>query len=270
MSRIIDREKKRKRKIKSMKILKTLILLALLAMPAFTADFKSGEELITGMHKKYAGEWYKTLTFVQKTITHKPDGTTEAAIWYEAMNLPGKLRIDFDPTDKGNGILFADGKINSFKDGKSAGSRAFVHPLMVLGFDVYGQPAETTIAQVKGLSIDLSVIHTEKWQGKDVYVVGAKQGDLSTPQFWVDKKNLYFVRLIEVRGREKKSIHETQFNKYQKVKGGWVSPEVLFFVDGKLSTTEEYSDIQADVSLSDDLWNAEKWMSVDKTYYKKK
>ena len=254
--------------MKNLKLI--LLLLVLTVMPSFAAEVKSGEDVIAEMHKKYAGKWYKTLTFVQKTITHKPDGTTSAEIWYEAMSLPGKLRIDIDPLDKGNGMLFADGKIFSFRDGKTGGGRPLVHPLMVLGFDVYGQPVETTVAQVKGLGIDLSTIHSEKWQGKDVYVVGAKQGDVTTPQFWIDKKSLLFVRLIQASGRDKKSVAETQFNKYVKAKGGWVAPEVLFFVDGKPTTTEEYTEIQADVALDAELWNPEKWTSVDRTYYKKK
>jgi len=239
-------------------------------MPAFAAEIKSGDDLIAAMYKKYAGKWYKTLTFVQKTITHKPDGTSTSETWYEAMTVPGKLRIDFADSKTGDGILFADGKIYSFRDGKPGAGRPFVHPLMVLGFDVYGQPAETTVAQVKGLGIDLSVIHEEKWMGKDVYVVGAKQGDLNTPQFWVDKKDLVFVRLLQLGGREKKTVQETQFNNYVKAKGGWVSAEVKFFTDGKLTTTEEYSDIQAGMPLDADLWNPDKWMTVDKTYFKKK
>ena len=251
-----------------MKKLIFLSLVLLLTVPALAADIKNGEELIAAMHNRYAGKWYKTLTFVQKTTNFKPDGTSTVATWYEAMSLPGSLRIDIDPMDKGDGILFTGGKVHSFRDGKLAGGRPFVHPLMVLGFDVYGQPVETTIAQVKGLGIDLSTMHEEKWQGRDVYVVGAKKGDLSVPQVWVDKKNLYFVRLIELAGKDKKSVHETQFNKYQKVKGGWVAPEVIFIVDGKTATTEEYTDIQADVDLSADLWNPEKWMNVDRTYYK--
>lgn len=254
-----------------MKILKlTLLLLVLTVIPAYAADLKTGEEVITAMQKKYAGKWYKTLTFVQKTITHKPDGTTSDETWYEAMTCPGKLRIDFADSKTGDGILFADGKIVSVRDGKVGPARPFVHPLMVLGFDAYCQSAETTIAQVKGLGIDLSVAHSDKWQGKDVYVVGAKQGDLATPQFWVDKKDLLFVRLIQAAGRDKKSVAETQFNKYVKAKGGWVAPEVLFFMDGKPTTTEIYTEIQADVTLDADLWNPEKWMTVDKTYYKKK
>jgi hypothetical protein len=251
-----------------MKKLSLFLLLLVLCSSAFAADIKTGEELIAAMHKRYAGKWYKTLTFVQKTTNFKPDGTSTVATWYEAMTVPGSLRIDFDPMEKGDGILFTNGKIHSFRDGKLAGGRPFVHPLMVLGFDVYGQPVETTVAQVKGLNIDLSTVHQEKWQGRDVYVVGAKQGDLSVPQVWVDKKNLYFVRLIELAGKDKKSVHETQFNKYQKAGGGWVAPEVIFIVDGKTATTEEYTDIQADVDLNADLWNPEKWTAADRTYYK--
>ena len=243
----------------------------MLSMPVWAVDIRSGDELVAAMHKKYAGKWYKTLTFKQITTTYKPDGTSEAATWYEALNAPGKLRIDFDPVEKGNGILFADGTLYSFRDGKLAAKRSFVHPLLVLGFDVYMQPVETTISQLKGMNIDMSVVHQEKWQGNTVYVVGAKQGDLRTPQFWITKKDLLFVRLLDLGGTDKRSVRETQFNKYQKAKGGgWVSAEVQFFVDGKRATTEEYSDIQTGMALDAGLWDAEKWLTVDHSYFKKK
>ena len=253
-----------------MKKLKILVLLAVTVMSVFAANIRSGDQLIAAMQKKYNGKWYKTLTFVQKTIHHQPDGTTTFEMWHEAMAVPGRLRIDFVDSKTGDGILFADGKIYSFRDDKPATGRPFVHPLLVLGFDVYMQPAATTIEQIKGLGIDLSVIHEEKWQGQSVYVIGAKQGDLNTPQFWVDKKNLLFVRLIQRGGRDKKSVQETQFNKYVKSGDGWVSAEVKFFVDGKPTTTEEYTDIQTGTKLSDDLWNPEKWQTADRTYFKKK
>ena len=254
-----------------MKTLKIFLLILIVSAGCYAADIKSGDDLVAAMYKKYDGKWYKTLTFVQKTITHKPDGTTEAAIWYEALSAPGKLRIDFEPLDKHDGIIFADGKIHVFREGKLANSRAFVHPLLVLGFDVYMQPAATTIAQLKGLGIDMSVIHEDKWQGEPVYVVGAKQGEMNAQQFWVRKKDLLFVRLIQLGGRDKKVVQETQFNKYVKVKGGgWVSAEVLFFADGKPATTEEYSEIQAGTALDANLWNPESWTTVDRTYYKKK
>jgi outer membrane lipoprotein-sorting protein len=255
-----------------MQNLKTIILLLLLtALPAFAADIKNGEELVAAMHKKYSKKWYKTLTFVQKTTQFKPDGTTNVTTWYEAMSVPGKLRVDVEPLENGNGFMFLDNTQHSFNKGKLARSQPRVHPLLVLGFDVYAQPVEKTVRLLKELGIDLAVFHEEMWQGKPVYVVGAKQGDLVSPQFWVDKKNLYFVRLIEPGGKDKKQVQETQFNKYQKVKGGgWVSPEVIFIVDGKQVLTEEYSDIQTDVKLDEKLFDPEKWAEADKTYYKKK
>ncbi|MFZ1699735.1 MAG: serine hydrolase [Pyrinomonadaceae bacterium] len=233
------------------------------------ADIKNGSDVVKAMHERYSSKWYKTLTFVQKTITHKPDGTDDVATWYEAMSLPGRLRIDIAPLEKGNGMLFTDGKIFQFRDGKTGTGRPLVHPLMVLGFDVYMQPVGTTVDQLKGLGINLSLSHQTKWQGRDVYVVGAENSDLTKPQFWIDKENLYFVRLIQLVGPERKVVTETQFNKYEKVKGGgWIAPEVLFFSDGRKTMTEEYSDIQTDVALDRDLWDSQKWMIVDRTYFK--
>ena len=53
-------------------------MLFVTAVPSFAAQYKSGEEVIAAMHKRYDGKWYKTLTFQQKTTNYKPDGTSEA------------------------------------------------------------------------------------------------------------------------------------------------------------------------------------------------
>lgn len=252
-----------------MKYLLTILFVALTSVSAFAGDVKTGEDVITKMHDKYANKWYKTLTFVQKTINYKPDGTSTSETWYEAMTVPGSLRIDF--ADKpGDGILFTNGQIYQWREGKGMPGRPFVHPLMVLGFDVYNQPAAKTIEQVKAMGIDLTSMHEETWQGRKMYVVGAAQGDLKKNQVWVDKDRLVFTRLIQMVGKDKDHVSETQFNKYEKHGGGWVSVEVLFFVDGKATTTEEYSEVQVDTKLDADLWNPEKWSTVDKSYWKKK
>jgi outer membrane lipoprotein-sorting protein len=250
-----------------MKHIKILLLLILLVAPLYAAP-KNGEELIAQMQKKYAGKWYKTLTFVQKTVFFKPDGTSDVQIWYEAMSLPGKLRIDIAPLEKGDGILFVDDKLSSIRGGKSLRTQPFIHPLLVLGFDVYGQSAEKTVRQLKELKMDLSILREDVWQGKPVYVVGAKKDDSRSPQFWIEKKNLLFVRLIEPTGKDGANIQEIQFNKYQKIKGGgWISPEVIAIVDGKTVQTEEYTDIQANIPLDEKLFDPMSWMTVDKNYF---
>lgn len=111
----------------------------------------------------------------------------------------------------------------------------------------------------------------DTWQGKPVYVVGAKQGDTRSKQFWIDKKNLYFVRLIEPIGKDKTQIQEIEFNKYQPVRtGGWIAPEVVFMVDGKRVFLEEYTEIQTNVAVDTNLYDPQKWMTVDRKYFQKK
>jgi len=246
-----------------MKYIFLMVALSLLALMA-TPDPKisNTNELISAMQKKYGKSWYKTATFVQQTTNIEPDGTSKVETWYEAMSVPGSLRIDFTPTKEGNGILFTDGKIFVFKNGKVDTTRAFEHPLLILGFDIYRAPAGEVTAKLQALRFDLSQFREDTWQGRPVYVVGAKAGDLHSPQFWIDRENLYFVRMLRPAGKDGAQTSETQFNKYQKLGGGWMAPEVIFMVDGKVVTTEKYSDMRADVTLDPKLFDPQFWTTV--------
>ena len=75
---------------------------------------KDGVEVISRMRERYLGKWYRTLTFVQKTTL--PDGKVEK--WYEAAELPGKLRIDIAPLEGKNTILFRNDSLYEFKAGR--------------------------------------------------------------------------------------------------------------------------------------------------------
>ena len=238
------------------------IIILLASNQTLAAKITTTEELVQAMQKKYAKSWYKTATFVQKTTNYQADGTKKVETWYEALSLPGSLRIDFTPVKDGNGILFTNYQIYIFKNGKQDSIRPFVHPLMVLGFDIYRLPMADVLEKLKGLKFDLSIFREDTWQGKPVYVVGAKQGDLHSPQFWIDKKNLYFVRMIRPAGRDGAQTQETQFNKYVRLGGGWMAPEVIFMVDGKTVTTEEYSDMRAEVVLDSKLFDPQYWTTV--------
>jgi outer membrane lipoprotein-sorting protein len=226
------------------------------------AQISSANELIVAMQKRYGESWYKTATFIQETTNFKPDGSSNVETWYEAMSVPGRLRIDFTPTAAGNGILFTDGKIFVFEDGKLKTTRPFDHPLLILGFDIYCSPASELITKLQAQKFDLSQFREDIWQDRPVYVVGAKAGDLHSNQFWIDQKNLYLVRLLRPAGKDFAQTQEVQFNKYQKLGGGWIAPEVIFMIDGKVVTTEKYSELRADVPLDPKLFDPQSWTTV--------
>lgn len=237
------------------------LLMAMLSVQA--KEIKTAEDLVQAMQQKYAKTWYRTLTFKQQTTQYHQDGTTEVSTWYEALSVPGHLRIDFDPVSAGNGVLFANDTLYSFKDGAQTESRPFVHPLLVLGFDIYYMPLPDAVSKLKQLKFDLSIIREDTWQGRPVYVVGAKAGDLHSSQFWIDKERLYFVRMLAPAGKDGTATQETQFNKYFQVKGGgWVSPEVVFMINDKPRTTESYTEVRTDVPLDDKLFDPQSWKTA--------
>jgi hypothetical protein len=238
-----------------------LVLLTLLLPLLTTRDStgstapKNGEELIAMMHNRYAGKWYRTLTFTQKTTL--PDGKVET--WYEALELPGKLRIDVAPLDSMKAIIFRNDSVYQFDGGKLKDSAAFVHPLMVLGFDVYGAPVSETVTKLKNLKFNLSKLHQTKWKGRSTYVVGAAAGDTTSPQFWIDAERLYFVRSFEPSKKNPAIVNETRFDKYVPLAGGWLEMEVLFLANGEQRVKEEYSSPKANVKLDPMIFEPKGW-----------
>lgn len=227
------------------------------------ARISSGTDLLRAMHDRYQGRWYDRLSFVQTTTF--PDGHTET--WYEALQLPGRLRIDMAPLDSQKMSLFRGDSLYVFEGGQRTRAVPFVHPLLVLGFDVYAAPPDSTAAKISALGFDLAKVHQDTWQGRPAWVVGAAQGDSVTPQFWVDAERLVFVRLIEHRdppanAPDRPALRiETLFNRYVPLGGGWVAPEVLFFVNGQQRLKEEYHDMRADPELGPALFDPGSYQS---------
>ena len=228
-------------------------------LAAFTVEaeeIRTGEALIQAMHDRYRNNWYETVTFTQKSTAHKPDGTNSSEIWHEAAMLPGKLRIDIGAPSEGTGTLIADGMLTSFKDGQVTRSLAFVHELLVLGFDVYRQDPQITIDQLKEQGFDLARVHEDTWEGHAVYVVGA-----TAKQFWVEKERLLFVRLMEPDRRDKAKRGETRFTDYRQLRVGWIAARVEFYSDGKNVFTEKYSEIEANPKLDPAIFDAKQFGS---------
>ena len=148
----------------STKLRLTLLIFLSLTL-AHAQDVRNGEDVLRAMHDRYAKSWYANLTFTQKSTTYNADGTTKVETWYEALELPAKLRIDIGPPKNGDGYLMVDGTLTILKEGRESGTRPLVNMLLVLGFDVYGQSPETTASVVKAEGYDLKKLHEDTWGG---------------------------------------------------------------------------------------------------------
>lgn len=235
--------------------------------PAVPEPYMSGDQLIEAMQNRYAGRWYRTLTFAQATTTIAPDGATENSIWYEALRLPSLLRIDFDPISAGNGVLIRRDTQYVVQRGNVVDRFPRTNPLLLLGFDVYFLPPAVTSDWLRRIGIDMTKIRRDEWQGRQVYVVGADgKTDLHSKQFWIDRENLIFVRLLQPAAADTSRTDDIRFLRYEKIGRAWVAPLVEFYRDGRLYFKEEYRHIRIDQPLDSLLFDPDSWSTARHWY----
>ena len=216
---------------------------------------ESGVDVIRAMHDRYASKWYDTLILAQ-TVNYYASGTgalDSARVWYESIKLPGVVRSDVAPLDNGNGEVFRDDSVYIFEGDSIVRSRPALHPVLILGFDIYVQPVEETVAKLEQFGFELDKLGEAEWEGRPVHVVGAASGDEIASQFWVDMENLLCVKLVAVN-RTTGVIREVQFKSYEPLGGGWIATELVFLRDGQVTISERYNFWEIDVDLDPRLF----------------
>lgn len=218
----------------------------------------SGATALTAMHGRYAPSWFKTLTFVQKTTLSLPSGGELVQTWYDALSLPGRMRVDTDRKSR-SGVLYVGDSVFTFASGKRTSTDSRLNDLLVVAFDAYTQSPSRTQAQLRRLGYDLSKFHEGMWQGRPVYVIGAERGDTTSDQFWLDRERLVVIRMI---GSGRQGRTDTRLTHYVETGGGWVATEVTQLVNGKRRIVQEYSNLRANVSLNDELFDPRTWSTA--------
>jgi hypothetical protein len=218
-----------------------------------------GESLVRAMHARYAGKWYNTLAFTQKTTRRLPNDSLRVDTWTEYGAMPGRLRIQFGAREAGNGAIYANDSVYAIRGGRVTARRAERNSLMVLGFDVYAQAPERSMQILREEGFALTPLRTETYQGRRTYVVGGGPGDTHSRQFWVDAERLVYVRSFEPYPGDTAKTMEVRFDGYQPFGGGWVSTDVDILVDGRSVQREEYSNVRVNVPLDPALFVPERW-----------
>jgi hypothetical protein len=222
----------------------------------------TGEQILRDMHDRYAGKWYRTMTFVQKTTAYDSTGKQTVSTWYESITLPGTIRIDFGSPSDGNGVLATRDSTFIVQKGAVTGRHPGGNILLTLAFDVYVGPVDGTVADVRAAGYDLSKVHRDTWQGTPVYVVGADSGNLNAPQFWIDTKQQVLLRILTPVRPGSTEMRDVRFEQWRPIGGGMIAPHVDMFAKGTRQRTEDYSEIKTNVQFSPDLFDVTKWMTA--------
>jgi hypothetical protein len=230
-------------------------LMAVVLAAAVDGQPRTGQDVIRAMHDRYAATWYPTVSFVQAVAY--ADGRA-GEDWWEALKIPGRLRIDMPPVDAPSRTVIYRGETRYiFEKGKLTSSGRNPNLLLVLGFDVYRQSPETTTALLRQEGFDLSKLREDTWEGRPAYVVGAEAGDLMSSQFWIEKDRLLFLRLIQKN--KAGAVSDVRFTKYEPLGRAWISTVVQFLTGGKETFREIYRDWRVNPGITEDLFNVDTW-----------
>lgn len=226
--------------------------LILLAGPAPSSNAPlPGEAVVRAAYAMYVGKWFTSAQWVQRT---SQQGARGPETWYTSLRPPGLLRYDVAPGTTGRAIIYRNDSSYSFGKGQLRAKGPEVQPLFVLLHDLHAAKPEKTIAMLQKYHFDLARTHERMWEGARVVVVGAFAGDSTSNQFWLEKKRMLLVRVIERNASDPRRPLDARVSGYAKAAGGWLEQTVAVFLGGQLTTLQEYTDVATNPVLEPDLF----------------
>jgi len=244
----------------------TAYVSAFAAIGGFTAGAqsvpKTGAEVFQRMHDAYAGKWYRTLTFVQKTTQRRPDGTDVVSTWYESLRqVDGvtQLRIDNGDPSAGNGVLYTADSSWRMRDGKLVSASAGGNEFLPLIEGVYFNPVDQTIRELSSTKTDMSRVIEGSYQNRRVWIIGAAStADTTSPQIWIDAERNVAVRAI-LSPAANMPMLDIHLDGYVPIDGTWLASKIAMMQGGVPRQTEEYRDWKVNVDLPASLFDVAMW-----------
>jgi hypothetical protein len=223
----------------------------------------SGPALVKAMHDRYGGKYLKSMSFLQNNTAYTTTGQEQKSQWYEHLEIPGKLRIAFLPATQKSGLVQVDDRVASFDNGIRVDFRRSVNPLLLLTADVYAAPVASVMRGLDSLGVDEEVIRNDEWEGEPVYVVGAKAGDTTSNQMWVDRNHLRLVRFIQRnKTGERTIVSDIRVRNYKDIQGFEVPTEFLVLRNGRPVWREQYADVRVNEEFLPGTFDQAKWYDI--------
>ena len=226
---------------------------------------KTGAEVLQRMHDAYAGKWYRTLTFVQKTTRYGKDGAN-VSTWFESLRQldanTTQLRIDIGDPTVGNGMLYTADSTWRLRAGIVTATQGEGNEFLPLIEGVYMQSVARTVAQLQTTKVDMRHVTKGRWQDRAVWIVGTSSAtDTISPQFWIDAERNVVVRMLLAPVPSNGTL-DIRLDGYVPLAGGWLATKVAVTLNGAPLQTEEYSEWKANVELAPALFDPASWTTA--------
>ncbi len=228
--------------------------------PAAAVEPRTAREVIEEMRLRWAESWPRAVEARVETTIYGV-GAEQRQSWTQYYRVPGALRVEHGPRSARNGLLYLNGQVHAYQDGRRTASAAQQDPLLVAGFDVHVQSVDSSLASLSALGIDTTRMHRTAVDGTLTFVVGtATRGDTLSPQLWVEADRWLARRVLEARTvGTRRILTETRIVERRPVNGVPFPAEVLRLRDGRPTLREEWTSARVLPTISNSLFDPETW-----------
>jgi hypothetical protein len=203
----------------------------------------------------------RSLAFTLTTVEPLADSARPVRVRALA-SLPGKYRLARLPLTARSGYVRDRHRLAVFEAGRRVVSANRVDLAILLAYDLFAQSIDTTIMWLDSARVRFALARRDQLDGRDVWVVGAVEGDTTSLQFWVDAEHWRVVRVIQRDPRAPRDIIDIRFTEFADVLEVPVPMRITTYRNGELSLTQEVSNVAVNPSLPSGSFDLSRWRDV--------
>jgi hypothetical protein len=244
----------------------SLILLsacALIAPPASSPARapmtpRNGLEVIGAMRRTHPSRQLVSLAFTV-TTTQLRGGASRRSTARVIARLPGRYRETRQPAASGTGSVRVHQMLSLFERGRMTGKARRVDIGILVAYDVFAQSIDTTIMWLDSSTVRFGLARRDRFDGRDVWVVGAESGDMRSAQFWVDADLWRVVRVIQPDPRDGDDVLDLRFTAFSEHFGIPLPMKTHVYRNGALAETREVSQLSVNARVPARAFDLSRW-----------
>ena len=213
------------------------------------------------MRRAHPSRALKSIAFNVATTEHR--GSVPRSILARAVaSLPGRYHVTSLPATRRTGVVRIEQRVAVFQGGKRVVSQNRVDIARLLAYDLFAQGIDSTVRWLDIARVRVGLTRRDEFAGRDVWVVGAREGDSTSVQFWVDADRWHVVRVIQRDPVSSSDIVDLRFSDFTDVLDIPVPTRIQQYRNGKLEEEQRISEVAANPVVSSRSFDVSRWRDV--------
>lgn len=220
---------------------------------------RNGLEVIGAMRRAHPSRTLRSIAF---TVVSVDQPSRDSARTRAVASLPGKFRMTLLPASRRTGSIRNHQHLAIFERGRRVATRERVDLATLLAYDVFAQGIDTTIRWLDVARVRYALARRDRFEGRDVWVVGAPEGDTVSPQFWVDQDSWRVVRVIQRDAEAPRRFADIRFPAFTNVMNIPLPSRIEVYHDGKLVERRLMTNVVVNPSVPASAFDLTRWRDV--------